>query len=659
MSAQSQDTKVPGNRLVELFRYHGFWGVGVRMFRSISFLGKAAVISGIFLLVVAQLSFIFIRASNESIRTSQRELAGVTLVRELSALIEQAQELRRIALAGPEAQGAASQQLGRVESQLARLEALCAGDAGLLEALKFARDALAPLKTPTQDKEEAFTRADDFVQQALRLTSTVADLTALSLDPDPDSYHLTVAATQDNLNVSRMLGRLRDLGADALASGTMPALHRRILQGDSYVLYTQLELLFARYERVLAANPALAEPLAFQDAFKPVNTFMRTVRKGPLAEGGPTGEAAAFTAAGKAAMDSMAALSTRCTLALGSLIENRIANLQHERNIQLAVAVAGLAVAAYFFHCFYLVTRGGLQEVTRHIQAMARGDLSSTPRPWGKDEAALLMHSITDMQTSLRQLVGQVRECAEVIVSTSSQVSAGASDLSTRTEQAASSLQQTAAAMDQIASTVNQTAARASESAALGEQNALAATEGGNVIARVVATMGDIQASSRKIGEIIGVVDAIAFQTNILALNAAVEAARAGEQGRGFAVVASEVRALAQRSAGAAREIKSLVSTSAEQTEVGTQIVGSASETMHRLVGNARAMSELLADVSGAAAQQTRGVCEVSAAVARLDHDTQCNAALVEETTAAAISMQRRAAELAATAHKFLLPETA
>ena len=210
--------------------------------------------------------------------------------------------------------------------------------------------------------------------------------------------------------------------------------------------------------------------------------------------------------------------------------------------------------------------------------------------------------------------------------------------------------------MDQISTTVQHAAAKASETSALGQENARVASEGGQVIAQVVSTMQGIQNSSQKIGEIIGVIDSIAFQTNILALNAAVEAARAGEQGRGFAVVAAEVRALAQRSAGAAQEIKALISSGAEQTLAGTRVVQKAGETMSQLVRNAQAMSALLGDVSVATAEQNRGITSVSAAVVQLDQDTQRNAALVEETTAAALSMHQMASEMAAAADRFTLP---
>ena len=646
--------------MAELFRHHGFWTVGVRMFRKMAFASKAAVISTIFMLVVAQLLFIFVRASNHVIHASERELVGIANVRELATLIDHAQNLRRsILAAGGKQAPAVTEGLERVETQLGKVESLLGGDPALAEASKFARDAFTPLKKPVEDRDEAFTHADEFVQQLLRLNATAVDSSSLAQDPDTDSYHLMLASTQETLQAIRLLGRMRDLGADALTSAALTPFQRRIIQGDSYVMYSQLELLFARYERVVKSNPGLSEALAFEEAFKPANAFMRALRKGPMAEAGPVGDPAVFAAAGQSAVESMTALTSRSHTSLAGLIEKRIAAQRLARNIQLGLAAAGLLIAGYFFYCFYLVTRGGMREVTRHIDAMASGDLSTSPSPWGTDEAAELMLSISAMQTSLRELVGQVRGCAEVIVTASSEVSSGAQDLSERTEKSASSLQQTASAMEQISTTVRHTAAKSDESAALGQENARVAGQGGEVIAQVVTTMQGIQSSSKKIGEIIGVIDSIAFQTNILALNAAVEAARAGEQGRGFAVVAAEVRALAHRSAAAAREIKGLISTGAEQTAQGTRVVQTAGDTMTQLVRNAQAMSVLLAEMSTATAEQTRGVTEVSSAVALLDQDTQRNAALVEETTAAAVSMNRMASELAAAADRFTLPVSA
>ena len=571
----------PARSALALWKHHGIWSTGVLLFRRSSFVRKAMIISGVFLAVVAQLVFLFLRSSHTVIDASEREIAGMVVMREVLPLLDAAQRLRRASfLASGKVTPELTQQIDQSRARLDRIRTLASARLPLAEPLKFVVDALEPLKKPRDDPEETFSAADNYMQQVLRLSTAVADLSALSLDPDIDSYHLMLASTTENFQAIGMIGRMRDLGSDVLAKGAITPFQRNLLQGDSYVMYRQLEEMFARYEKVVKANPDTAAALAFEDAFKPVNVFMRSVRKGPLAETLAAGDAAPYVGAADKAIESMTALTQRSHDVLQALIHARIDAQLRTRNLQLLVALAGLVVAAYLFHCFYLVTQGGMREITRHVDAMAQGDLSTSPRPWGTDEAAQLMKSLAAMQDSMRDLIGKVGHCASNVLTASSEVAAGSQDLSHRTEVAAGSLQHTASAMQRIGDAVRQTADNVRESATLGETNAREAAQGGQVIEKVVQTMQGIQASSKKVGDIVTLIDGIAFQTNILALNAAVEAARAGEQGRGFAVVAGEVRSLAQRSAAAAREIKDLIGQSSEQIEQGTSVVQTAGSTM-------------------------------------------------------------------------------
>ena len=275
-------------------------------------------------------------------------------------------------------------------------------------------------------------------------------------------------------------------------------------------------------------------------------------------------------------------------------------------------------------------------------QAIAGGNLNCDIRVVGRDEAAELLRALDAMQTSLRGLVSQVKESAQSIETASSEVASGNQDLSQRTEQAASSLQQTTSSMEDLTSGVRHGADAAGKARQLAEGAAEVARRGGQEVAEVVTTMDEINASSRRIGDILGLIDSIAFQTNILALNAAVEAARAGEQGRGFAVVASEVRALAQRSADAAREIKSLIAASVERTEAGARLVQHAGTTMHEIVENVQKVSDMIGEVATGAADQSARIGQINGAVSQLDHMTQQNAALVEESAAAADSLRQQ-----------------
>ncbi len=330
--------------------------------------------------------------------------------------------------------------------------------------------------------------------------------------------------------------------------------------------------------------------------------------------------------------------------------------LMRELACVAAVITVALTLAGYLFLSFYRVIDGGLTETRRHLRAMTSGDLTTSPSPWGKDEAAQLMLELRAMQDSLRNMVLRVRKSSDEIVTTSGEIAHGAMDLSARTEHAAANLEESAASMEQIAATVKSSSAHTDEAARMARHNAEAAADGGRVMREVVTTMDGIRASSAKIGEIIGTIDAIAFQTNILALNAAVEAARAGEQGRGFAVVASEVRSLAQRSATAAREIKSLIGASVEQVAGGAEIVRKAGTTIEDIVTSSQRVDALLGEVATGAREQSSGIGHVGQAVSELDKMTQQNAALVEQTAGAAATMKEQAQALADEVARFRLP---
>ncbi len=320
-----------------------------------------------------------------------------------------------------------------------------------------------------------------------------------------------------------------------------------------------------------------------------------------------------------------------------------------QRNSLLALAAAALMAAAALGT---LITRRLLNALGAEPDALnsaasrvADGDLSpiagAAQAPQGS-----VMASMARMQGSLVQLIGRVRTSADSIATASSQIATGNQDLSGRTEQQASALEQTSAQMHQMTDTVRNSAASARQATQLANEASAVASQGGEMVGRVVQTMNEISDSSRKIADIIGVIDGIAFQTNILALNAAVEAARAGEQGRGFAVVAGEVRNLASRSAEAAREIKSLIGTSVDRVEAGSRLVTEAGSTMNDIVQQVRKVSDLIAEIDMATGEQSTGIEQVNQAVSSLDQGTQQNAALVEQSAAAAESLRQQASEM-------------
>ncbi len=325
--------------------------------------------------------------------------------------------------------------------------------------------------------------------------------------------------------------------------------------------------------------------------------------------------------------------------------------------VLLTLVLAFVAVLAALALGWW-ITRSITRPLRRSVevaQSIASGDLRSTIDARSRDEPGQLLHALKAMQESLIGVVGAVRMGTDTIATASNQIAVGNQDLSSRTEEQASSLEQTAASMEELTSTVKQNADNARQANQLAVSASDIAVKGGNVVDKVVGTMAAIETSSRKIVDIISVIDGIAFQTNILALNAAVEAARAGEQGRGFAVVAAEVRNLAQRSAAAAKEIKGLIDTSVGNVSEGAQLVGEAGKTMTEIVDSVRRVTDIMGEITAASQEQTSGIDQINQAISQMDQVTQQNAALVEEAAAAAGSLQEQAVSLVKTVSVFKL----
>ena len=338
------------------------------------------------------------------------------------------------------------------------------------------------------------------------------------------------------------------------------------------------------------------------------------------------------------------------------------ARIDHVRTTKWTMLIAMLGLFGAAGVLATLIARSvtiPLKNAVLIAQRVADGDLTAQFGVYSKNETGALMQALHHMNDSLMEIVSQVRIGTETMSTASEQIAAGNLDLSSRTEQQAASLEETASSMEELTSAVKQNADNARQANQLAVSASGVAARGGEVVAEVVQTMESIHGSAKKIADIIGVIDSIAFQTNILALNAAVEAARAGEQGRGFAVVASEVRTLAQRSAAAAKEIKTLIGDSVEKVDAGSKLVANAGATMQDIVGSVRQVTDIMAEIMAASQEQSTGIEQVNQAIGQMDQVTQQNAALVEEAAAAAESLKDQAAGLAETVAVFRLRKLA
>lgn len=636
------------------FTHHGPWAFGVKLFRKLNFSSKAGLISLVFLAPLVLLAGAYLQNSQESIDFATRERAGVAVLRAVEPWVIEVQKQRRLTLSGQQPGpdiGAISTRLAEVRKAVAQSGLDLSNELSSIESLQ----AAAATIDGKQSGDDGAVKLQAYVDAAIAVRTALLDKSNLTLDPDQDTYYLMTLASDVTSDVIEAVSRSRALaGRLGRIDNPAPAEVRQLF-GVWYHGSVREPAMTEAAKHAFDANPSLKKRIPVEDAAQATREFLAASSKAWF-EGTFEAKTAELNVPGQRAVDALRKLTSESTAALDELLQARIDRITGARNLLLGISIACVLVAAYLFYAFYLVMNGGLKEVGRHLQAMTSGDLTTTPRPWGRDEAASLMLLMADMQESLRAMVRNVHRAAEGIVTASTEIADGSTDLSSRTEKTAANLQQTAAAMEQIGATVRQSSANTQEATQMASSNAAVAQQGGEVIQKMVANMQGIQDASTRIGDIIGTIDSIAFQTNILALNAAVEAARAGEHGRGFAVVATEVRALAQRSAVAAKEIKSLIGNSVEQVETGTGIVRDAGTSMTGIVSSAGRINQLLAEIATGSDQQSEGIHQVSQAVQELDQATQQNAAMVEETAAAAAALRAQAMDLSNQVSKFKLP---
>ncbi|CAM3895887.1 methyl-accepting chemotaxis protein [Roseateles saccharophilus] len=505
---------------------------------------------------------------------------------------------------------------------------------------------------------ESSTLHAELIAVYFRLLDQLVDQSGLILDPEAASYFLVNATLIRLPTATEALGQTRARGAGFLAEGQIGPEGRTLLAGLVAQAGDQQQGMSTAFDKSFAVDAALKSRLGGKIAAlqEQVAAALKLTREELIQKDALSYAAPDYIGAYTRTIDAMFAADEDAMDALDGLLRERVSSLRMSSWIVFGLLAFMLLVVFLFVRSISRSITLPLQHAAGLAQQIAARDLSGDVVVRARDEIGELTRALLAMRDSLCGVIGEVRSNAGEVARAAQELASGNQDLSQRTEQQASALEETASSMEELTATVRSNADQAGDASGLAQRARNVAISGGEAVEQVVRTMGAIEASSRRIEEIIAVIDGIAFQTNILALNAAVEAARAGEQGRGFAVVASEVRALAQRSAEAAKQIKQLIAESVGQVESGSRLVQGAGTTMRETVDAIRSLTELVGSISRASSEQSSGIGQIGEAVSHMDQLTQQNAALVEQTAAAGLSLQQQAEKLAGIVNTFRMP---
>jgi methyl-accepting chemotaxis protein len=495
------------------------------------------------------------------------------------------------------------------------------------------------------------------IAKLLKVNELVGDYFVLSLDPDKDSYQLIQAMYYQLPPLTEELGQVRAKGAGLLAKKEASPADRLAMSSIIARVNDRQYQTSNAFAKAAATNPEMGTRLGalMTEAGNLAKNLTELATKEIVTAEALGYNAPDYVAISTKAIDAQFAANTAARAMLEEMMVNKVSAFHTTRWLMLGSMLALVVLAGLLTVMITRAVTVPLNNAIQVAEAVAQGNLVNDFPTDATNEVGQMLRALKGMNDSLRTIVGDVRGSIEQISAATRDIASGNADVSARLESQASNLEETASSMEELTSTVRQNADNARQANDLVLGASQAANKGGSVVSQVVTTMGEINEGSRKIVDIIGVIDGIAFQTNILALNAAVEAARAGEQGRGFAVVASEVRNLAQRSASAAKEIKDLITRSVEKVEAGNQLADQAGVAMGEIQGSVRRITEIMQEIAVASAEQGSGIEQINQAVTQMDDMTQQNAALVEQTAAASASLQEQASTLVTSMSIFTL----
>ena len=638
------------------------------LLHRLSLAQKFMILGLLALVMVVFPATLYLRLAFQEAAQAERQVEGAQVLGEINGVIQSTQKHRGLSagmLGGnaqleqkrPATASALAQGYDKVDKALAVAAAAPQTAAQWMEL----RKEWAALEQGVASKQlqapESTRLHTELIDRLFLVGEGVLDGFGLSFDPRFDTHMLTQAALVKAMVLTEHMGQMRARGAMYLAQGTLPPEGRATLQAGLRQIFLAQADLQRHLAKANADNATLRKDLEgpARALDEQIGKTLKMTRDSLVDAQALTLTAEAYFDDFSRTIDAIYGFNDGAVRLLNQTLQERKGEAQrlaYGMVVLLGLGVLGAAVLAL---AFVRSITGPVQDAVRLAHAVAAGDLTTVVQVQGTNEIARLNQTLVEMQERLSGVVGQVREGAQAVAAASVQIAQGNHDLASRTESQASSLQETAASMEQLNSTVQQNADNSRQANQLAASASQVAVKGGVVVSQVVDTMKGINESSRKIADIIGVIDSIAFQTNILALNAAVEAARAGEQGRGFAVVATEVRSLASRSAEAAKEIKQLIGASVERVEQGTAQADQAGATMAEVVSAIRRVTDLMGEISAASTEQSMGVSQVGEAVTQINQVTQQNAALVEEMAAAADSLKMQAQQLVAGVEVFKL----